>query len=560
MSRIIGIDLGTSTSEAAVFEDGRASLIPGPEGAPIIPSVIGIDDAGNWVCGERARSQLLLSPERTAMEVKRLIGTDTMVPIGKERFSPVDLSARLLGFIKSYASESLQEEITRAVISVPAYFDDIQRQEIVTAGSMAGLSVERILNEPTAAALSYGLDHTEEESHILVYDLGGGTFDVTLLEMFDGVLEVKASNGDNQLGGKDFDQRLIDYLADAFEEQYGLDLRRDVMARSRLKDEAERCKKVLSEEQEVQVRLPLIAKKAGKPLSLEQTLTRETFEKLCKDLLERTHLPIDIVLEDAGISAGEIDRIILVGGSTRIPMVSADITEYLGQAPQSDVDPDLAVARGTAIMAGMIEGRIDPAEGVILTDVNPYTLGVRVKTEFSYDHMDVLIPRNRTIPVRKMRSYTTSFDRQTEAMIEVYQGESEIASSNHMLGKFLIGGIPPRKAGKEEIQVTFAYNLNGMLDVSAVIQSTGNNASIRIDMMNKAEQEIDPEAWTQAKLAKRYRAQIRWVEKRLAEGTALETIWYGEVEQLLTDLKTAIVLDQEDVAQELSDQILDQME
>lgn len=484
---IVGIDLGTSTTEIAVIKDGKPMLLSNSSGMKIIPSVVGLDDEDNWVAGERARAQLLLSPEKTAAEIKRLIGSGELVALGSRTYTPVELSAKLLEYVKTFAAQSLGEEITKAVISVPAYFDEIKRQETVLAGQLAGLTIERILNEPTAAALSYGLEHLDEESHVLVYDLGGGTFDVTLLEMFEGVLEVKASGGDNKLGGKDFDERLIEWMAQNFLKKTGVDLKSDVYAMSRLKEEAERCKKELSEKESVRINIPFIAEKQGRPLSISEELTREQFERMTADLLERTHAPIRRVLFDSGLSASDIDKVILVGGSTRMTAVSKDIRDFLNIIPEPAVDPDLAVAEGAAIQAGIIGGVIDNESSLVFTDVNPYSLGIRTVYGITNDHMSVLIRRNTTIPVTKKDTFRTTYDYQNKVDIEVYQGESEIASHNHFLGSFHIKDVPERKAGREKIEVDFSYDLNGMLRVEAIVLSTGRKASIDIDMIHARE-------------------------------------------------------------------------
>ena len=329
MSYIIGIDLGTSTTEAAIYRDGKPELILNFLSQPVTPSVVGIDENGNWIVGERARAQYLLYPEKTAIEVKRGIGTNRLFQIGKQGFSAVDLSSKILEYVHTYASDFLGEPVDRAVISVPAYFNDIQRRQTIMAGYAAGMQVERIINEPTAAALSYGLQHMDEESHILVYDLGGGTFDITLLEMFDGVLEVKASSGDNRLGGKDFDECLIKHFCEEFRKQHHIDPASDTHVMVRLKNEAENCKKALSESDSYRVLLPALMKKNNDPLGLDITVTRDQFEVLTAHLLERTHAPIDTVLSDAGLSPSEIDKVILVGGSTRMPMVARDLKAYL---------------------------------------------------------------------------------------------------------------------------------------------------------------------------------------------------------------------------------------
>lgn len=551
MSTVIGIDLGTSTTEAAVYRDGKPEMIFNLSGDVVTPSAVGMDEHGNWVVGERARAQLLLSPENTAIEIKRKIGTSEKIRIGGTVWTPVDLSARILEYVRSYASKFLQEDIRRAVISVPAYFNDIQRQETIAAGKKAGLSVERILNEPTAAALSYGLEHMEEESHILVFDLGGGTFDVTLLEMFDGVLEVKASSGDNQLGGKDFDQALCDWMVGEFREKHGINLAKDLYAMVRIRDEAERCKIALSEQSSYHVQLPALTKKDNIPLDLDLTVTAERFETLTKSLLERTRHPIEVVLQDADITPDEIDRVILAGGATRMPMVSREIERFLGIRPSAAVHPDFAVAEGAAIQAAIISGEINASEGLVMTDVNPFSLGVRCYDGYSFDKMSVVIPRNVTIPVTRTETYSTSFDYQSEALIEVYQGESDIASSNHFLGKFIIGGIPPKRVGREggqPIAVSFSYDMNGTLQVEAVVGATGKKASIKIDMMNAdgsdEGERMDVSDWNQSKLARPYRALIRRSERMLKKLALMgedEKGQYDLLEDSVYYLKRAIL-------------------
>ncbi len=579
MSVVIGIDLGTSTTEAAVYRDGRPELIKNFLNEVITPSVVGIDDSGNWVIGERARAQYLLSPENTALEIKRKIGTGETISLGKRKYTPVELSAKILEYVRHYVSEALGEEVTRAVISVPAYFNDTQRTETMLAGRMAGFQVERILNEPTAAALSYGLSHMEEESHVLIYDLGGGTFDVTLLEMFDGVLEVKASSGDNQLGGKDFDQRLVDYLVEKVKKKSGIDLKGNLSAMVRIRDEAEKCKKVLSEADTYQVILPMLAERKGTPVGLEETITRTEFEKMTRDLLDRTHQPLDVVFGDSQISVDDVDHIILVGGSTRMPMVEKDIEDYLQKKPQKSLNPDFAVAEGAAIQGGIIFGNIDEEEGLIMTDVNPYTLGVRVFDGLTTDRMSVVIPRNVTIPTKREEIYSTSADYQTEANIEVYQGESDIATSNHFLGEFVIGGIPSARAGKETIRVQFAYDQNGILDVKAVIASTGKSASIQINMMDAAykgkhmggredfedydedydKERIDVSHWKESPIAGRFRTVLRRAEKELKRMED-EVFWIGELEDAIYKLKAAIVREDMDKAVLCEEDLLDILE
>lgn len=563
MSKMIGIDLGTSTTEAAVLKDGKPIMILNLNGQVITPSVVGIDQAGNYVFGEQAKGQFLLEPENTVIEVKRKIGTGERVSMGDREYTPVEISAMLLAHVKSYAEEFLGEEINRAVISVPAYFDELKRQETVQAGEKAGFTVERIINEPTAAALSYGIEHMEEESYILIYDLGGGTFDVTLMEMFGGVLEVKASSGDNQLGGKDFDECLIEWLVQQFHAKYHINLRKSTSAMVKLKEQAERCKKELSVRDDYQIVIPFIAEKNGNPLALEETITVQQFEELTRELVERTHRPIDIVLADSGISPAEIDRILLVGGSTRMPMISRDIEAYLHQRPSAAVNPDYAVAEGTAIQAGMIDGILSGEDSIVMTDVNPYTLGVRALNQFGQDYMSVVIPRNVTIPVVRKRDYYTSFDGQTEAHIEVYQGESARVENNHFLGDFVLSGIPFGEAGKEQVDVEFSYNLNGMLEVKARIASSGQEAGVEINMLKTELQDkkpIDVNGWKNSKYAKKFRTVIRRAERCLNNEEVQNNPFYcTDLEESLYDLKLALLEDDLEAAQEIEKEILDML-
>lgn len=550
MDTIIGIDLGTSTTEAAVYQEGKPVIMLNFDEKEVTPSVVGLDDTGNVIVGERAEAQLLLAPERTVREVKRLIGTDELVTMGKRQYSPVEISSMILSYVRNYAGKYLDKDITRAVISVPAYFDELQRQATMEAGRAAGFMVDRIINEPTAAALSYGLEHMDEESYVLVYDLGGGTFDVTLLEMFEGVLEVKASSGDNKLGGKDFDQRLIDYLTKQFQEKHGIDLTNDLYAMARVRDEALRCKVALSTQEEYAVQLPVLIIKDDVPYAMDEIVTREKFEELIQDLVERTHEPIHVVLSDSGISASELDKILLVGGSTRVPLVRRDIEAYFGRKPEAAVDPDYAVAQGSAIQAAIISGMIDESNEIVMTDVNPYTLGVRAIRGYDDAYMSVIIPRNKTIPTTKKQRFYTSWDGQTAAVIEVYQGESSSVRYNHCIGEFVLKGIPDRAAGKEAIEVSFSYNQNGMLQVTGTIVSTGTEASIEINMLNTKEERVDVSGWKSAGLAGDYRASIRRAEKWVKNHTDDE-----RAEDLLYCLKKAVLEEDENLADEYEEKL-----
>ncbi len=558
---VIGIDLGTTTTEAAVYRDGKVEMILNYDGSIVTPSAVGLDETGNMIVGQKARAQYMLSPERTAIEVKRKIGSGEGIRLGKETFSALDLSAQLLSYVKRYASEYLGKDVSNAVISVPAYFDDIQRQEVMEAGRRAGFTVERIINEPTAAAMSYGVEHMDEESHILVYDLGGGTFDVTLLEMFEGVLEVKASSGDNKLGGKDFDERLIGWLRAAFEKENGTSIERDVYAMARLKDAAERCKCELSGQERASVRIPMLTEKNHVPLGLEADVSREKFEELISDLVERTHRPINVVLADSGLSSEDISMVLLVGGSTRIPVIARDIEEFLGITPRAAVDPDYCVAQGAAVCAAVISGTLDGEDALVMTDVNPYTLGIRTSDGYyNNDIMSVIIHRNVTIPTTKSDMFSTAFPGQTTVNIDVYQGESDVASENHFLGNFVLRDIPENRRELERIDVSFTYNLNGMLEVSATVLSTGEKAGLEIDMANS--QAADLSDWREAECAGEYRSVIRRAQRRLdkLQDAGDDEVSEKRLENLIYRLKGAILNENRHLADDVADNLEDLLE
>ncbi|NLZ83970.1 MAG: Hsp70 family protein [Clostridiales bacterium] len=552
MKKIIGIDLGTSTSEVAVMIDGIPFIVPNNRGNGITPSVIGMKD-GRFLVGEDAAERQLLYPQDTVTEVKRKMGSEERIKLSNKYYSPEELSSRLLVHLKAYAENYLKEPVDSAVITVPAYFNNEQRKATMEAGRLAGLSVERILNEPTAAALCYGIEHLEEESRILVYDFGGGTFDVTLLEMFDGVLEVKASSGNNELGGKEFDQRLIDYLIKVGKEKYQVDLSEDIYGMVKLREAAINCKIALSSQDEYNIFLPIIAVADGAPVTLQETITVDMFEEMIADLVELTRKPIETVLDDSGYTGEDIDLILLTGGSTRIPYIDRYVERLLGKKPDKLLDPDLAVAMGAAVQAGIVSGEIDSQEGIMITDVAPYGLGVRVMGNMygvPFDnYMDILIPRNTTIPVTKTKRYRTAVDNQRYADVEVYQGEEEIATDNILLGEFKVGEFPRAKAGKEKIDVRFSYDLNGLLVVTAIVVSTGEEAFVSIDMKNlREDEEVDISKWNKAPMAQEFRSTIRKAEKWLKaqEDDTPDSI---ELEEILIALKEAIVLkrDQEEL-------------
>jgi molecular chaperone DnaK len=561
MSRIIGIDLGTSTSEVAILEEGKPKVIPNSKGQIITPSVVGIDQDGNLLIGQDARDQMLFRPKDTVIEVKRLMGSGQKVSMGGKEYTPQQISSFILKYLKKCAEDYLGEEITRAVITVPAYFTDEQRKATVEAGNLAGLKVERIINEPTAAALAYGIDNMENNQYILVYDLGGGTLDVTVLEMFEGVLEVKASSGNNKLGGKDFDQRLMDWLMEEFKAQYDIDLSNDVRALARIKEAAEACKIALSTQEEYKIELPFIAEKDGKPVALERVVTRDMFENLIKDLVESTIEPINIALGDSGLTKDDIDLVFMVGGSTRIPLVRRFLESVMGRQPVSPVDPDLAVAMGAAIQAAIINQELSAEKDIVITDVCPYTLGVEV-LEFVAgfpvpDMYDVIIPRNTTIPVVKEKVYSTVVDNQKKVEIKVYQGDYRKASLNNFLGKFILDGIPPAPAFKEKIKVRFSYDVNGILNVEGIILSTNKKAGITIETTGvKMEEELDLSNWKEAPKARKYRGIIRRAERLLDRNPDLPL--FAELDGVVKDLKKALLKEDDDsVLEELAETLND---
>ncbi|USK48973.1 molecular chaperone DnaK [Bacillus sp. CMF12] len=471
MSKIIGIDLGTTNSCVAVLEGGEPKVIPNPEGNRTTPSVVAFKNGERQV-GEVAKRQSITNPN-TIISIKRHMGTDHKTEIEGKEYSPQEVSAIILQYLKSYAEDYLGESVTKAVITVPAYFNDAERQATKDAGRIAGLEVERIINEPTAAALAYGLDKMDEDQTILVYDLGGGTFDVSILELGDGVFEVKSTAGDNRLGGDDFDQVIIDYLVDQFKKENGIDLAKDKMALQRLKDAAEKAKKDLSGVTSTQISLPFITAGEAGPLHLEVTLSRAKFEELSADLVERTMGPTRQALKDAGLTPSELDKVILVGGSTRIPAVQEAIKKETGKEPHRGVNPDEVVAMGAAIQGGVITGDV---KDVVLLDVTPLSLGI----ETMGGVFTKLIERNTTIPTSKSQVFSTAADNQSAVDIHVLQGERPMAADNKTLGRFQLGDIPPAPRGVPQIEVSFDIDKNGIVNVRAKDLGTNKEQAITI--------------------------------------------------------------------------------
>ena len=547
MSKIIGIDLGTTNSCVAVIEGGEPVVIANAEGARTTPSVVGFTKTGERLVGQVAKRQAITNPDRTISSIKRKMGTNEKVTIDGKAYTPQEISAMILAKLKADAEAYLGEPVTEAVITVPAYFNDSQRQATKDAGTIAGLNVKRIINEPTAASLAYGVDK-ETDQKIMVYDLGGGTFDVSIIEMGDGVTEVLATNGDTHLGGDDFDQRIIDWMADAFQTENGIDLRKDKMAAQRLKEAAEKAKIELSSAMSTQINLPFITADATGPKHLDMTLSRAQFDALTADLVERTMTPVRKAMADAGLKASDLKKVLLVGGSTRIPAVQEAVKKEMGMEPFKGINPDECVAVGAAIQGGVLQGDV---KGLLLLDVTPLSLGI----ETLGGVCTKIIDRNTTIPTKKSQIFSTAADNQPSVEVNVLQGEREFARDNKSLGTFHLDGIAPAPRGVPQIEVTFDIDANGIVHVSAKDLGTGKEQSITITAStNMSKDDIDKavkdaERFAEEDKKKREEIDIRngadqmvfQTEKALGElGDKVDAGEKADVEAKLNALKEAL--------------------
>ncbi|MCQ3814429.1 MAG: molecular chaperone DnaK [Acidimicrobiia bacterium] len=548
MPKAVGIDLGTTNSVVSVLEGGDPVVVPNAEGSRTTPSVVAFAKNGDVLVGEVAKRQAITNPERTIRSVKRHIGTNWNISIDKKKYSSQEISARVLMKLKRDAEEYLGDKVTEAVVTVPAYFDDAQRTATTEAGKIAGLEVLRIINEPTAAALAYGLDKVESDQTILVFDLGGGTFDVSVLELGDGVFEVKSTSGDTKLGGDDWDEAVIAWLVKSFKGDHGVDLSKDPMAAQRLKEAAEKAKIELSQTQSTQINLPFITATDSGPLHLEYELTRAKFRDLTSALLDRCRVPFEAALKDAKLAKGAIDHVVLVGGSTRMPAVAELVLEMTGKEPNKTVNPDEVVAIGAAIQAGVLKGDV---KDVLLLDVTPLSLGIETKGGV----MTTLIERNTTVPTRKSEIFTTAQDNQPSVEIHVLQGEREMAAYNKTLGKFQLVGLPPAPQGQPQIEVVFDIDANGIVHVSATDKATNKEQSMTITGQSSLDKDVidkmvrDAELHAEEDRQRREEAEARnnadslvhQTEKLLSEqGDSVSDEDKAPITEKLSELRTAL--------------------
>ena len=543
MGKIIGIDLGTTNSCVSVMEGGEAIIIPNVEGNRTTPSVVAFTKDGERLVGETAKRQAITNPDRTISSIKREMGSNYKIDIDGKDYTPQDISAMILQKLKSDAESYLGEKITEAVITVPAYFTDAQRQATKDAGKIAGLEVKRIINEPTAAALAYGMDKEHGQHKIMVYDLGGGTFDVSILEVGDGVFEVLATRGNNKLGGDDFDQRIINYIAENFKKENGVDLTQDKMSLQRLKEAAEKAKKELSTTMTTNINLPFISATAAGPLHLNMDLSRAKFNELTHDLVEKTTEPVRMAIKDAGIDAKDIDKVLLVGGSTRIPAVQEAVKQIIGKDPQKDINPDECVAIGASIQGGVLTGEV---KDLLLLDVTPLSLGLETLGGVTTR----LIERNTTIPTKKSQIFTTAADSQTSVDIHVLQGEREMAADNTTLGRFQLEGIAPAPRGIPQIEVTFDIDANGIVNVSAKDLGTGKEQKITITASsNLSKEDIDKKV----KEAEEFAQQDKKKKENIEVKNNADQMIY-QTEKLMKDLEGKISEDEKkDIEAKLAD-------